>query len=665
MTLVFDRQTLNDPSRAATCEWLETDGLGGFAGSSILGANTRRYHGLLVPALQPPVDRRVLLSAVDEVLSTATGRYELASHFYPDTIHPRGFEAIAKFELDLFPVTTFEVPGSSLRRTLAMLHGESTTLLIYDLAAGEAELELRPFFAGRDIHALVRENAEVHREARFADGVLAYQSRDGLPTVSLGLAGSSWEAAPDWYRDFEYPREKERGFDFREDLFTPGVLRVRLIAGQPLVLIAALDDPADRDGWALFLGEQERRRQLGRDFKTSICRRLARAADQFIVKRVSSHGPDLHSLIAGYPWFNDWGRDTMIALPGICLVTGRFSEARAILLAFAQAVDQGLLPNRFVDGDEAPEYNTVDASLFFFVAVWRYLEATGDEASVRDLFLPVLDEILSWHRRGTRHGIREDGDGLLLAGAPGVQLTWMDAKVGDEVITPRHGKPVEIQALWYNALRIRAEIAERFADPQGAIFWSRLAERVEQRFNQLFFYEAGGYLYDVVDADGRGDASLRPNQIFALSLPFPLLQGQRAAGLLEVLTRRLLTPVGLRSLDPADPRYRARYEGGPAERDSAYHQGTVWSWLLGPYVTALVRIRGDAGKKSGRQLLRRLEAHLDEAGLGQISEIFDAEPPHEPRGAIAQAWSVGELLRTAIEDLELEKRPRRTGVPVE
>jgi predicted glycogen debranching enzyme len=356
-------------------------------------------------------------------------------------------------------------------------------------------------------------------------------------------------------------------------------------------------------------------------------------------------------VIAGYPWFSDWGRDSMIALPGLCLTTGRFDEAKGILRAFAQNVSEGMLPNRFPDSPaEAPEYNTVDATLWYFVAAWDYFEARGDAAFVRDELMPVLAEILAWHERGTRHGIRVGSDGLLHAGEPGVQLTWMDAKVEDWVVTPRIGKPVEIQALWANALAISAELEERFGRADEAGKLRARAEQVRKTLVERFWNEETG-LFDVVggpDGDGR-DGSIRPNQIFALSLPFPLLDGDRAERLLALVESKLLTPRGLRTLSADDPAYRPIYTGGPLERDGAYHQGTVWPWLLGPYVTALVRVRGEEGKRQGRKILEAFAPHLDEAGIGTVSEIFDAEPPHAPRGCPAQAWSVAELLRAAIE----------------
>nr|HRC86116.1 amylo-alpha-1,6-glucosidase [Thermoanaerobaculia bacterium] len=382
-----------------------------------------------------------------------------------------------------------------------------------------------------------------------------------------------------------------------------------------------------------------------------LCRALALAADQFLVRR-----GELRTIVAGYPWFVDWGRDAMISLPGLCLATGRAEEAKPILRAFARAVADGLLPNRFPEEGEEPEYNTVDAGLWFVVAIHRYLKATGDEAFVLGELLPVVREMVAWHQRGTRHGIRQDADGLLLAGEPGVQLTWMDARVGERVVTPRHGKPVEVNALWVNALAILAELEGRAGNADTALAWAEQAARARKRFAEVFWNPERRCLYDVVAEDAK-DASLRPNQLLALALPYPLLEGEEARAVLEAVESQLSTPWGLRTLAAGEPGYEPRYQGGPAERDGAYHQGTVWPWLLGPYLTALVRLRGEVGREQGRQLFEALEPALAVATVGTVAEIFDAEPPHRPHGAFAQAWSVAELLRAALDDLGLGARP--------
>ena len=647
----------HDLSAASSREWLETNGLGGWASSTVSGAHTRRYHGLLVAAVRPasPTNRRVLLSRLDETLRTPHEVAELGCCYFPGAVHPEGYRSLNRFYLSPFPTFEYSAIGVEVRKIVAAIHGENTVVIRYELISGPTsiQLELRPFFAGRDYHHLGAANDGVARKARFEDGVLEYRSNPQEPAVLIGLPGSRYEPAPDWYYNFQYPREAERGLDSAEDLFTPGVLRCMLEPDQPLWVIASLEEPAGRDPEALL--EKERRRResvpvpppLRHD---ALGLQLARAADQFIVRRCDRGS----TVIAGYHWFTDWGRDTMIALPGICLVAGRFAEARSILHTFARHISQGMVPNRFPEGmgDDEPDYNTVDATLWFFAALYRYLRYSGDFDLAREVW-NSLKEVISWHRKGTRYGIRVADDGLLRAGEDGVQLTWMDAKLGDWVVTPRQGKPVEINALWYNALRTMAWIGGRLGEDADAADYHALADGVARQFEDLFWNEDGGCLYDVVDDDGRADSSVRPNQIFALSLPFPLfLPGNdRARRIFKTVDDQLFTPAGLRSLSSRDPAYRPHYVGPPLNRDGAYHQGTVWSWLLGPFITALVRLHGTDGRRRGRTILEGFESHLMQAGLGSISEIFDGDRPHYPRGCIAQAWSVGELLRAYCEDV--------------
>jgi predicted glycogen debranching enzyme len=654
LPIELERAALGDLERASAREWLETNGLGGWASGTLAGVATRRYHGWLVAATKPPVARRLLVAKLAETAVAGGERIELDTNRFEDgTLHPRGHEALERFELSLFPSFLFAGPRFRLRRTLAGIHGRNTTVVLYELLAGSepVALELRPLLAGRDIHALARA-AEERRwsSVPLGEASVRFDSAAGEPAVTIAVAGGGgarFDPAPDWWWRFGYEEERRRGFDWIEDLFTPGAFRAALAPGERLAVVLTAEAEAG-DGAALLAAERARREALleRAGFADPLAHRLVLAADQFLVRRGEGW-----SLLAGYPWFSDWGRDAMIALPGLCLATHRFEEAKGILRSFAAAVDRGMLPNRFPDDGEAPEYNTVDASLWFFVAVWRYLEATGDEPFVRAELLPVLDQILSWHGRGTRYGIRLDRDGLLAAGERGVQLTWMDAKVGERVVTPRHGKPVEIEALWINALRIAAALHARCGRPARARVLERLAETARARFEEEFWNEREKALFDVVDGEAR-DRSLRPNQLYALALPWPSIGPERARAVLATVERELLTPVGLRTLAPRDPAYRPRYEGGPAERDGAYHQGTVWPFLLGVYVCALLRFRSAAGKAAAKSLLDAFARHLAEAGVGSISEIFDAEPPHAPRGATAQAWSVAEILRS-LRGLEL------------
>ncbi len=644
MEITIEGRGVEDFERLAGLEWLETNGLGGWASSTVSGAHSRRYHGLLVAAAQPPVGRTVLVSKLDETVRLGEGTWELGCNRYPGAVHPHGYRHLKTFRRGLFPVFDYEVGGAQLRKTIAVVAGENTTVVVYELVESQESvvLELMPFLTCRDFHSLGPGGA-LSEAIEFRDDVLVSRPANGGPTAYLLIPGGQFEPRPTWYRNFEFEVERRRGLDYREDLWTPGVVSRRLGPGERLGILITTEDPRGRDALALLEGERRRRRRLLESFQGTDreSQALVLAADQFVVRR----GEDLRTLIAGYHWFADWGRDTMIALPGICLATGRLEEAKRILAAFAASVDQGMLPNRFPDAGETPEYNTVDATLWFFVAIQSYLDRSGDVEFVRDELLPVLREILSWHEAGTRYGIRVDDDGLLLAGEPGVQLTWMDAKVGDWVVTPREGKAVEINALWYNALKILGELEERHGDSDAGCDLGRRAERVRRRFNRLFWNEDAGCLFDVIGRDGHADAAIRPNQIFALTLPHPLLPKKKAMRVLRVIRDKLLTPVGLRSLSPDHPDYRPVYEGGPWERDGAYHQGTVWSWLLGPYVDALLRYRGDPGRAEARALLDEACRQLSGACLGSVSEIFDAEPPHRPRGAVAQAWSVAELLR--------------------
>ncbi|HJQ98166.1 MAG TPA: amylo-alpha-1,6-glucosidase [Candidatus Polarisedimenticolaceae bacterium] len=664
MTISFDASITRDFDAASRREWIEANGLGGYASGTVSGAATRRYHGLLVAATHPPVGRMVLLSKLAETLVVGGERFELDANAFPGAVHPRGFEHLASFALTPFPTFVFEADGVRLRKTVAAIHGENTTVVTYELleAPGDVHLELRPLIAYREDHALQRANDGIgFANASFEDGVFRARPYPGTPELLLSVPGARFVPSPDWYYRFEYAQELERGLPGLEDLFSHGVFHRTLSPGECLGVIASIEAAAGRDAREL-MERQKARRKIAADIvspEDPVARTLALAADTFVVRR----GDDLRTIIAGYPWFADWGRDTMIALPGVCLATGRLDDARKILRAYADATSQGMLPNRFPDTGAAPEYNAVDATLWFFVAAWRYLEAAGDEPFVLRELLPVFEDVISWHERGTRFGIRVDDDGLLRAGAPGTQLTWMDAKIGDWVVTPRSGKPVEVEGLWINALAILAELRKRSgrrAEGEG------LAKRVEQlkvRFVETFWNDETGYLDDVVDGDHR-DPSIRPNAIVAIALPFPLLTKEKAKSVLAVAEEKLLTPVGLRSLAQDDPAYRGRYEGGPSTRDAAYHQGTVWSWLLGPYVDALVRVHGAPGKTKARKALAGLIEHLKDAGAGSISEIFDGDAPHAPRGCPSQAWSVGELLRAHRETaVAPRKKPYKLVTP--
>jgi glycogen debranching enzyme len=628
----LDEDVCRDLESSLQREWLETNGIGGFASASVAGANTRRYHGLLTAALRPPVDRYVLLSKLEETVFLNGERYELSCNLYPGTTHPQGYKFLKKFRLDPFPIFTYEVGGVEIEKRVFMVQGENTTVVEYQAQENATcALELRPLIAFRDYHALTRANDVLNRNFTQTPGEITLYPYSGLPPLYLAHNARSIAPESDWYHNFQYPRERERGLDFQEDLFQPLTMRFDLGPGAKATVVASTQSHPSLDIPSPARPESDP---------------LAAAANQFIVTRSGN----LHTVIAGYHWFADWGRDTMIALPGLTLVTGRFDIARDILRAFSRSADRGMLPNRFPDAGETPEYNTVDASLWYFEAIRKFVEYTGDLAFVRNELYGTMTGILDWHIAGTRYGIHCGPDGLIAAGTPETQLTWMDAKVGNFVPTPRNGKPVEIQALWYNALRFTASLGEQFGDAARAQRLAEIADRAAENFIPQFWNEQAGCLYDVIDGE-RKDASLRPNQAIALSLGYTMVPSEKAKAILAVVERELLTPYGLRTLSPSDPRYCPRYEGDQMRRDSAYHQGTVWPWLLGPFVTAYVKAYGSASREKARGWLSHFESHLSEAGLGSVSEIFDGDAPHTPRGCIAQAWSVAELLRVSREDL--------------
>ncbi len=658
LMISFGPEVCNDLFAGTRREWLETNGLGGYASGTVCGVHTRRYHGLLIAAVRPPVSRSVLLAKLEETLVVAGHRYEFSANRYPGAIHPTGYLHLSGFRLDPYPVWTYRVAGVEVEKSVFMLHGENTTCIRYAARSVEGDLppglrlEIRPLTAFRDHHQLTHENPALDPTVCLEEGLVRLQPYPDQPALYLAHDAAAVTAAGDWYHRFQYSEEQARGLDFEEDLFSPCWFHFDLHASPEATLVASTER-RDARHWESYRHQELQRRETlltAAPAPDPLARSLTLAADAFLVAR----GP-LTSVIAGYPWFTDWGRDTMIALPGLTLTTGREQVARSILLAFAGHMSQGMLPNRFPDAGEEPEYNTVDATLWFFEAVRALAEQTGDYAFVREHLYAVLKESVAWHRRGTRFGIAVDADGLLRAGEEGWQLTWMDAKVGDWVVTPRRGKPVEIQALWYNALRIMESLAARFGETTAEREYHELAERARESFNARFWNAEAGCLYDVVEENAGGeslpDPALRPNQVFAVSLPHTMLSPDRARQVVGAVEAHLLTPYGLRSLAPSDPAYRGRCEGDPWHRDGAYHQGTVWSWLIGPFLTAYLKVHGATpeARAQVRAWLEGFVEHLNDAGLGQVSEIFDGDPPHTPRGCIAQAWSVAELLRVLTE----------------
>lgn len=685
MTLSARRLTLaatvlRDLPRALELEWLETNGIGGFASSTVAGVQTRRYHGLLIAALAPPVERQSMLTSLDVAVIQGGRDHFLSCHLYPDTVFPRGHETLERFELAPFPRWTHGLEtGLRLTHELWMEPGQNTTVLVWRLAAGApaVELSIAPLTGLRDFHALS------HRAAA-APGFLEIGERrvsihpHAAPGAALHLShsGARVEPADRWYREFQLPQEAIRETDWAEDLWNPCQMTFTLTPDAPAVLVASTEpiDLSDAAAWAE--GSLRRRLDIERPVQIVGARdpavaELAPAVRDFRVRR----GDGQPTVIAGYHWFADWGRDTMIALPGLFLVHGHTREAMATLRTWMGFLSQGMLPNRFPDHGEPPDYNTVDAALWLAVAVlrtWQCLggrgarglvprrdlwqapmvpgmnELSGAEANFLHEALGALTQIIRGYQEGTRHGIRVDTDGLVTQGETGMQLTWMDAKCEDVVFTPRQGKPIEIQALWLNTLLIAALLRRVHGDLAAAKELEAEAQRVARAVEHAFWPAGGDGLADVVGPGGRPDFAVRPNQIFALSLPYPLVPPERAAAVLAAVERDLLTPYGLRSLAPGHPSYTGVYEGPRPVRDAAYHQGTVWSWLIGPFVDATLRVRGATPETAEalRQALDPLVDHVrGQAGLGSVSEIFDGDAPHTPRGCIAQAWSVAELLR--------------------
>jgi len=635
------------PAYPSGAEWLEADGLGGFASGTVGGVRTRRSHALLLAAVAPQTGRAVLVNGIEAWVETATGTFAISTQRYaPGVTHPNGVDHLVAFAPAPWPRWTFRLPdGTTIVQEVLVAKENAATWLAWRrvAGAGTAKLHVKPLLSGRDLHALRREDEAFPFSAVRFDGRTVFGAPPGLPNVVARHDGTFTPRA-EWYRGFLYEEEQRRGLDSVEDLGVPGEFHFDLASSEAVLLLAAGTDAEAAAMAAQSNVARALRRVRAAETKrrAKLTTRLHRAADAYFVRRGRGW-----TILAGYPWFTDWGRDTFIAVRGLALAGGRLDVAGAILLEWAGTVSEGMVPNRFADGGE-PDFNAVDASLWFVIAAGEWLDAMTRarkrvSAATRRALVAATLAILGGYEQGTRFGIRMDDDGLIAAGEPGVQLTWMDAKVGDRVITPRIGKPVEIQALWVNALDIGGRHAAR---------WRALRDRARASFAARFWNEAAGALHDVVDVDhvaGTIDASFRPNQIFAVGgLPLRLIEGARARRIVDAVEARLLTPLGLRTLAPGEPGYSPHYAGGPAERDAAYHQGTAWPWLLGPFVDAWVAVRGesdDVRAEARRRFLDPLIAHLDDFGIGHLPEVADAEPPFMPGGCPFQAWSVGEALR--------------------
>jgi predicted glycogen debranching enzyme len=650
----FGRDVCGDCDAATRREWLVTNGIGGFASGTIAGALTRRYHGLLFAALNPPLGRTLLVSKLEEMASYNGRDFALyANRWSGGHVEAEACKHIERLRLEgTTPVWTYALGDALLEKRIWMQQGANTTFVRYELKRGGAALRLvlRALVNYRDYHATTHAG-DWRMQVEHVERGLRVLAYDGAVPFYLLSAEATAEPMHDWYRNFDLPVARYRGLDDREDHLHAGNFIVTLQPGQSATIVLTTDAAANLDGEAawqsraaheaeVFTAWQAAQPELAPSAPAWI-RQLVLAADQFIVRRPLADDPDALSVIAGYHWFGDWGRDTMIALPGLTLSTGRIAIAKKILRTFARFIDQGMLPNVFPDAGSRPEYNTVDAALWFFEAVRQVAatDAQGGDEFVAEMF-PLLADMVEWHLRGTRYNIHANADGLLYAGEPGVQLTWMDAKIGDWVVTPRIGKPVEINALWYNALVTMLNLARRLRKPTAS--YECLVKKVRDSF-QRFWNETRGFLFDVIDGPGGDDPSLRPNQIFAVSLPeSPLTLAQQRA-VVDTCARALVTSHGLRSLEPSHPNFTGHYGGAPRERDAAYHQGTVWAWLLGPFVLAHLRVYESPALAAS--FLEPMASHLRDHGLGTVAEIFDGDPPFSPRGCIAQAWSVAEILR--------------------
>ena len=660
----------SDAESPVTREWLVTNGLGGYASGTVPGVITRRYHGLLIAALPAPLGRIVMLSHLAEQLKFADGHcVQIGGRERSgDAADARGTGYLTEFRLEAgLPVWRYDVEGVVIEKRLFLPHLQNSVHVSFDLLSGadRVELSLRPSVNFRAQETPVNEPLAWPYEFRAVAGHFEISlAGSSLPPlrVKLSAKDAKFQLKSTRLDNVLYPVEESRGYRARGDLWSPGYFEMTLVANQPISFVASTEPIETIDvmpSAELLHAERGRRRRLlaaaGPAAGDGVAAELVLAADQFIIEpagrtvdaaRAHAYGDEVRTVIAGYHWFTDWGRDTMISLEGLTLTTGRHAEAGYILRTFAHYVRDGLIPNMFPEGEWEGLYHTADATMWFFHAIDRYVEASHDRLTLALLY-PTLKRIVDHHVRGTRFGIHVDpADGLLVQGADDVQLTWMDAKVDGWVVTPRRGKAVEINALWFNALRLM----ERWAPAHGddASVYRGRADQAQRSFNERFWYADGGYLYDVVEAEGGGnDPKCRPNQVFAVSLPNPVLARERWAQVMTVVRDRLLTPVGLRSLAPGDADFKAQYFGDLRTRDAAYHQGTVWAWLVGPFVDAWLKVYPD-DIGGARRALSGFVPHLDEACIGSISEVFDAEPPFTPRGCIAQAWSVAELFRVWV-----------------
>ncbi|MGE4283621.1 MAG: amylo-alpha-1,6-glucosidase [Clostridia bacterium] len=632
-------------------EWLLTNGIGGFSSSSVIGANTRRYHGLLVASLKAPVQRHLILSELDESIVIEDKEYHLYTNKTPDYLS-KGYLYLQRFIMNPIPTFIYNIQDIFIDKKVCMVYGKNEVVILYRVYSANRKCKLRiaPLVNFRDYHFNSTSKSLHFEQQDQQEGVVLTPSCADVDIFIHSNEGKFIKRQGLYYYNMDYTIERERGLYPLEDHYIPGLFEIDIEPGieKYITLTAGVGEPKKLEGRQVIEMEKERIHSLIKTagYEDDFMNTLVKASDHFIVDRKSTGSK---TIIAGYPWFTDWGRDSMIALPGLTLVTKRFEDAKNILYTFSKHIKYGLIPNVFPDEGEEPSYNTVDAALWFFNAVYKYLQYSGDYDFVKEHIYGKLKEIINAYMHGTIHHIGMDDDGLIFAGNMNTQLTWMDAKVGEWIVTPRHGKAVEINALWYNALNIMAYISEKYDDGEQYL---KIASRTKESFEKEFWNEEKSCLFDTVNQDIKDD-KIRPNQILAVSLPFPVLKGDKARSVVKTVYQQLYATYGLRSLSASEREYRGVYAGDSFARDGAYHQGTVWSWLIGPFVTAYRKVYGDSDESTSMCLrfIKPFQDHLGDACIGSVSEIFDGDAPDIPRGCFAQAWGVAEILRVYAEDI--------------
>ena len=651
MQIVFDSSITKNFNIAKSREWLIANGLGSYASSTIVGLNTRGYHGLLVASVEPPGKRILFLSKLEEEVEVGGKKYLLAVNNYPGAVYPQGYLHLEQFRFERYPIFVYRAGSAILEKTVFMPYGDNTTIVTYRVLEADSPVKLvvYPIVNHRDFHTTTHQDPRWNFAQTMNTKGVEIRAFHGATTLYLQSDIAQYTTTGFWYKNFVYEQTAGSDQEEKEDQYNPGYFSAKIEQGSQISILASLRPQSTFSTEGMRFREMQRIRSLTDRLPRadSFFETLASVADTFLVRRKSTN---MKSVIAGYHWFADWGRDSMISIPGLTLVTKREEEGKEIVRTFLTNLKDGLIPNTLPDGGSEPDYHAADASLWLIYACHAIYSETGSLDFVSILY-PKLQEIVLSYVRGTRYGIRMEEDGLVSAGDENTSLTWMDARIDGKPVTPRFGKPVELSALWYNALCSMESFARNLNKESDAHSFQTIADMVKTSFNQKFWDDDRKCLHDVL-VDNNGDARTRPNQILSLSLPYPVLAENRWRDVLRVVEAELLTPVGLRSLSPLDPDYRGTYTGTKNERSLAYHQGSAWPWLLGPFVTAYVRVFSAEPKTLSfvRQLYTPFIKRMQEAGVGSISEIYDGEPPNTARGCISQAWNVAELLRSYARD---------------